>query len=104
MRSGHGGQGFNLSSQNPRDHRCGLIAEERDRLSKAGLPNTSTVGSNTTRLKFGTLASALVSHDVIRLEIARSFCGSTQWWWVEEKDVRLAGEETGHIGWLEAVG
>ena len=34
----------------------------------------------------------------------RSFCGSTQWRWVEEKDVTLAGEETGHIGRLEAVG
>jgi hypothetical protein len=70
------------------------------------------VGSNTTRLKFATLASALIPNDnwlvmmlfVWRLQGEADFLPVNAVAVVEEKDVRLAGEETGHIGWLEAVG
>lgn len=75
MRSGHGDQGFNLSSRMRVIIDAGSLLKGRDRLSKAGLPNTSGlehaeaeicyfgVGPHTKR--------QLVSHHVIRLEIAR---------------------------------
>jgi len=52
---------FNLSSENPRDHRCGLIARVEGQAIKSG--SEYLVDSNTTRPEFATLASALALND-----------------------------------------
>lgn len=50
-----------MSSENPRDHRCGLIARVEGQAIKSG--SEYLVDSNSTRPEFATLASALALND-----------------------------------------